>query len=301
MFKFEPGDYEEAVGCLEASGNYRVLRRVPRLPRMPARMMGLRRGIFLGVETTGLDPAVDGIIQIAMVPFAYDDDGRILGAGTAFARCRNPGMPIPAKVTQMTGIDNDTVAFEYIDPREVEALASHPDVVVAHNAAIDRRFMERFSPSFKLVAWACSMSQVTWEAEGHEGTKLSALLMGAGMFHDAHDAHRAVEHCHAALALLSLPLPVSGKGAFASLLDTAFTPTLRFWAVGAPFEMKETLKARGYRWSNGDHGTPRCWYRDVPESGRAAEIAFLAEQICFAGVDPTIIEIDACARFSDRG
>lgn len=297
MMEFDLTYQEEIAESLEATGNYRVLRRVPCLPPMPSSLKGFRLGLFVDLETTGLDPRRDEIIEIGMVPFAYDDVGHIHGVGTAFCRYREPSIEIPPRVTQLTGISASTVKGRSIDPAEVEFFAPFADLVVAHNAGFDRRFMERFCPTFRHMPWACSMSQVPWQEEGFEGTKLSYLLMGASMFHHA---HRAADDCHAALALLSLPLPVSGRGAFASLLEAAAIPSLRFWAVAAPFEMKDTLKARGYRWSPGEHGAPRCWYRDVPESGRAAEIAFLDEQICFAGVDPTITEIDAYSRFSDR-
>ena len=131
-----------------------------------------------------------------------------------------------------------------------------------------------------------------------KGTKLPYLLMHSGMFYDAYQADA---DCHAALALLSLPLPKSGIPAFSRLLEAANTPTFRCWAVGAAFELKDVLKRRGYRWSSGENGAPRCWYRDVTIDGREAEISFLEANICFGGVEPTITEIDATSRFSKRG
>lgn len=297
MFGLAPVFFEDAAASLEASGNYRVLRRVPVLPEIPAHRLGDKRGIFLDLETTGLDPVHDEIIQIAMVEFTYDAQGRILGVGETFCRYREPLCEIPQRVTDLTGIDLSMVRGKCIDPVEIELFALCTHLIIAHNAGFDRRFLERFSPFFKLVPWACSLEQVPWLEEGFEGTKLPYLLMRAGMFHEA---HKADADCHAALALLSLPLPKCGVPAFSKLLEAALAPTFRFWAVGAAFELKGVLKARGYRWNNGDHGTPRSWYRDVPESGREQEAAFLGAHMRFSGVDATITEIDAMSRFSER-
>ena len=142
------------------------------------------------------------------------------------------------------------------------------------------------------------MQQVPWSEEGFEGTKLSYLLMMAGLFHQS---HRAVDDCHAALAILSRPLPTSGDVAFAKLLKAVQAPTLRFWAVGAAFEAKDTLKARGYSWSPGDDGRPKAWFRDVLASERSAEAAFLENEIYFCSRELDIVEIDAFDRFSNRG
>ena len=50
------------------------------------------------------------------------------------------------------------------------------------------------------------------------------------------------------------------------------------FAENSPFDMKDHLKARGYRW-NGDGGPqPRAWYVDVPQAAREAELKFLHEE-----------------------
>jgi hypothetical protein len=43
-------------------------------------------------------------------------------------------------------------------------------------------------------------------------------------------------------------------------------PTWRLWARDAAIEKKDILKGRGYAWSPGEFGRPRCWYRIDLES-----------------------------------
>ena len=47
-------------------------------------------------------------------------------------------------------------------------------------------------------------------------------------------------------------------------------------AIGAPFDAKDELKRRGYRWDGGDKGHPRYWWREVSNQELAEEKAFLA-------------------------
>ena len=47
------------------------------------------------------------------------------------------------------------------------------------------------------------------------------------------------------------------------LLSTARQTTVIVRAIGAPFEAKDELKRRGYRWDGGDKGHPRYWWREV--------------------------------------
>jgi DNA polymerase III subunit epsilon len=189
------------------------------------------------------------------------------------------------------------VAGQTIDPAEVAAFAAPAALVIAHNAAFDRRFLERFCPLFAHKPWACSMAQVDWAAEGHEGLKLAYLAAGAGFFYDR---HRAENDCRAAIELLATPLAKSGIPALARLLAQARTPTWRIFAEDSPFERKDQLKARGYRWNDRAGPAPRGWYLDVDEADREAELAFLQAEIYGRPVQLQITRIDAYDRFSDR-
>jgi DNA polymerase-3 subunit epsilon len=180
---------------------------------------------------------------------------------------------------------------------KVKALAESADLIVAHNAAFDRRFLERFSPAFEVKPWACSMSQVDWANEGYEGTKLAYLAMGAGFFYDR---HRAANDCIAGIELLASPLPRTGMQAMRRLLDSARRPAWRIWAENAPFELKDELKRRGYRW-NGEGGpSPKAWYVEVCDEAKGDELAYLRAVIYQAEVEVSARRITAYERFSDR-
>lgn len=291
---------EDMARRLEESGAYRVLRRLevgPRTLRAPPATGPVRSALFVDVETTGLDPARDEIIELAMAPFSYDAEGHVLQVGEAFEGFRDPGRPIPEAVSRLTGITDEMVRGRMLDLAAIERFAGSAALVIAHNAAFDRRFLERLSPTFVTKPWACSMSQVDWALDGHEGAKLVHLCAACGFFYDQ---HRAANDCFAAVELLGRGMRNSPRTALACLLEAARRPTFRIWAEQAPFEMRDLLKARGYKWNPDPGPAPRAWYIDVPEEQREAETAFLAREIYGHEVAPLIKRLDAYNRFSDR-
>jgi DNA polymerase-3 subunit epsilon len=146
------------------------------------------------------------------------------------------------------------------------------------------------------VSWACSWSEIPWAEEGFEGTKL-VHLAGCGFFHEG---HRAVHDCRAGIELLSRALPRSGRRGLDVLLESARAPRWRIRAVGAPFELRQALKIRGYRWDPGEDGRPRAWFIDVADGAVDSERDFLRREIYRRDVDVDARRIDAFDRYSDR-
>jgi DNA polymerase-3 subunit epsilon len=146
-------------------------------------------------------------------------------------------------VTALTGITNEMVTGQRIDELAVSSFAEDAVVVIARNAGFDRKFAERYWPIFQRKAWGCSATEVEWRKHGFEGSRLGCLLNGAGFFHQA---HRAVDDCHALLEILAFELPTTGTSALAVLPGQARKKTIRVWAEQSPFEFKDSLKRRGY-------------------------------------------------------
>jgi len=289
---------EALADRLEASEDYRVLRRLhPSVLGHKPEGRGLRTGLFVDLETTGLDPRQDEIIEIGMVPFIYRIDGLLLGTLPAFSRLREPAIPVPAFVQDLTGLTPERLAGQTVSPDEVAAFAPDASLVIAHNAAFDRPFLERFCPAFVNKPWACSMEDVPWDQAGFEGRKLGHLGLQAGFFFDG---HRAVDDCQAAIALLGHTGFPENRSALSLLLERARTVWTRLWAEYAPFELKDTLKARGYRWNDGSDGRPKAWFIDRPPEEVEEEVRFLRSDIYQRDVDITVRPVEAADRFTDR-
>ncbi|WP_244628376.1 3'-5' exonuclease [Tardiphaga robiniae] len=283
---------------LARSTDYRVLRRlIPRTEFAPANGRPTRSGILLDVETTGLDQVRDEVIELAMIKFDYLPDGNITRVADVFTAFNEPSRPIPPEITELTGITDETVAGHRIDPDAVAAFADDAVIVIAHNAGFDRKFSERYWPVFQHKAWGCSATEVDWRKHGFDGSRLGYLLAGAGFFHQA---HRAIDDCHALLEILAFELPDLGAPALAVLLERARKKTMRVWAEQSPFDLKDELKRRGYRWSDGSDGRPKSWYIDVEESKEASEIEFLRKTIYMRDVEPRVQALSAMSRFSVR-
>ncbi len=291
-------DLEDAAARLEATGNYRVFRRLNLTEHLVSNDgLRLRKGMFLDVETTGLDPRVSEVIELAITPFDYNTNGQVVAVGAPLHQFNEPTGPIPSEITSLTGLTDELVSGHTLDLGAIVEFVGQADIILAHNAAFDRPFAERLSPIFAAKAWGCTMCDVPWKEEGIEGRRLSDLL---GCFHYFFDAHRAVDDCEAGIALLTMTLPRSGVRVLQRLLEIARRPTWRIFAEGASFDVKDVLKHRGYKWNQERSNGPKSWWKDVEESMIEAELAYLHSEIFKREVVLPIFEITAFQRYSNR-
>ena len=136
--------------------------------------------------------------------------------------------------------------------------------------------------------------------EGVRDTVIGALEFVSYSLGFFHDRHRAASDCRATLHMLAQPLPGIGQLAFQALVATASLPTWRLWARGASIETKNVLKAHDYKWSAGEHGRPKSWYKDVLDADNAAEVSWLRANVMGPGQEPWGIRMTARNRYSDR-
>ncbi|PJR10224.1 exonuclease domain-containing protein [Sinorhizobium meliloti] len=90
-------------------------------------------------------------------------------------------------------------------------------------------------------------------------------------------------------------------GSLRALLDPAdlvIAHNAAIYVEHSPFEMKDHLKARGYRWSDGSDGRPRSWWIEIDEERLAAELAFLRSEIYrWEEADPPVKRLTAFDRY----
>lgn len=65
--------------------------------------------------------------------------------------------------------------------------------------------------------------------------------------------------------------------------------------------MKDHLKARGYRWSDGSDGRPKSWWTEIGEEALDDELRYLRAEIYrYPDADPPIKHLTAFDRFRAR-
>ena len=231
-----------------------------------------------------------------MVKFEYTQDGRIFRLLDEFSDYQDPGKPIPEHITKLTGIADDTVREQTIEEDAVTSYLQDVDLIIAHNAQFDRTFFETTFPSVPPKAWSCSMYDIEWSVEGISSHKLEYIAYKYGFFYEG---HRAVIDCLAGIHILAQDLLNSKQSVLKQLLNNALATRFKIYAVNSPYDNKELLKARGYRWSMHQNDKYRAWSIELTEDKVAEEINYLRSNIYGRSSINIPVEIfDAYSRFS---
>ncbi len=289
-------DIEAAATLVGQHPDYRVLRRL--VPREDWGQPGdgpTSRVLLLDTETTGLDARQERVIELALLSVQVDQgSGQPVGPVRSYASFEDPGKPIPAAIQEITGIDDHMVRGQRIDDAQVQQLVQQADLVVAHNAGFDRPFVEQRLPVFVDCAWACSFAGIDWKREGRGSSKLEFLAGEAGWFYDA---HRALVDCHALLQVLTVPLS-DGRTGLQHLIAQADGVRYKLQAMGAPFEAKDSLKARAYRWDS----EARVWWTSLRSKEALDQECHWLKSAVYGGrsVRVRLEEQDARVQFSAR-
>lgn len=124
-------------------------------------------------ETTGFDPEKDR-------PCSFGAVLQTLAPGPIkhYYRLMNPGMPIPAEASAVHHL-TDRMVEHALNPEWVMKdwwdceETAQCDVLVAHNAEFDSRFMEAVAPGRASVPWLCTMrlAKKLWPDDEHSNNQ----------------------------------------------------------------------------------------------------------------------------------
>lgn len=243
------------------------------------------------VETNGLSPTDDDVIEIGMTLFRFNrENGDFLGVEEAYTALHDPGRPLPREIEELTGLTDEMLKGQTIDWTRVESLLGRAEVVIAHNAAFDRAFIEKNVPAASQNLWGCSLKQIDWSAKGFNVQKLDILAIYHGFFTDA---HRALNDVNALVNLLIKKDPATGETYLAELLLNAKRPFVKLVAVGSPFESKDLLKRRRYKWDPAQ----RAWYKFLYKDEIQAEIRWLETSVYLGAFRGQTAEIPVTENF----
>lgn len=158
----------------------------------------LQNYVVLDVETTGLSPAHEEIIEIGMVKIS---GGMKNGEYSSFV---NPGKPVPTRITKITGITNDDVicapSFEEI-AKDIIAFIGD-SIVIAHNANFDLSFLVNslnkceINATFVYIDTLYLARKASPSTENH---KLETLISELNIA--PQQTHRALDDARCTLAL----------------------------------------------------------------------------------------------------
>lgn len=286
-------DLELIAQQLDQSEDYQVLRRFqPVSCYRPDRGETLHKVCIIDTETTGLDTERCEIIELGYQILSFDSDGQFYEVLCAKNFLNEPKGVITPEVTQVTGLTIDDVKGHQIPWDEVVADMQEVQLIVAHNAGFDRPVVERYNEVFIDKVWGCSASQVDWFNLAKVSSRSQEFLcwkVGQFFYH----AHRALDDVQALTHLLTRQISEQQRPAFHFLLNVVRQQKVMMKATGAPFDLKDDLRSRGYRWNVSE----RVWQKVIDASQQESELAWLIDNNT---PNPTPIKLKATDTFSIR-
>lgn len=220
----------------------------------------MKNVLILDLETSGLDPHTDSVIEVGHVLWSVEHRTIVECFSSLMSAESNDAQPfndIPIEAAR--GCDRD-IAWEILANG-----ARAADVVLAHQADFDRAFVEAepgkvsgnelglfetLQPLLSLP-WVCTIEDFVWPRDDLAARSLVAIALAHGVA--VMSAHRSINDC----LLLSRLLERLGDEVDDRLhlaLQRAMRPKERFIARTA-YRDKDLVKAAGFHWN----GT--VWHR----------------------------------------
>lgn len=217
--------------------------------------------LALDVETSGLDPTKDRILELGWCLYDVDRKDVILSGGAYVA-----GVEVSPEIQKITGIRPEWPSlFGHPLASLVETvglIACHADALVAHNAPFDRAFLTAAGLTREDGRWIDTLTDLPLNGEP-DSRKLRYLALDRGLMPSL--PHRAQFDAVLTAQLL-------GTFDFDAVLDRATSPN-RIVRALVSYDDREKAKALGFKWQQIEGVTkifPKTWVKRVKDCDLAA-------------------------------
>ena len=166
--------------------------------RAGVRRVTLKRVLIVDLETTGLDPVTEHVLEVAGVLFDLEH-AEVVASSSALQHAKSNAAQhvndIPASLLRSLPepflLDPEDKAFGDVSAfQPLYGLAHFADAFVAHRAGFDRSFFP--NDLARLLPWICSKFSCDWP-KGRWGDHLTNLAIAHGV--PVTGAHRAFDDC----------------------------------------------------------------------------------------------------------
>ncbi|MBB3952615.1 hypothetical protein [Aureimonas jatrophae] len=260
-----PRSAERLEGTLrraEASGLYRVLRRVERAHPVPT-AAGRLVLIVQGDASSPRRGCRDGGAAL----LATHDGLRLTDVVATFADDPQGSLPFDACDDGGT-----TTGHRPLDGGALDAFGDRIDLVVSHDAEGAKPSFVHGHPALAGLAWTSSRRDVPW-SHYDTGDGIENLLLRLRLFGPMRSPADA---CAALFSILSSTAwPSTLRSPLGMLLDAARNQIVELVATGPTFSLRDGLKSRGWRWNPAD----KTWSVRLPEGSAAFETAWVLERL----------------------